>query len=372
MRLPNQRARRIVVFGAVVALTAAALLEIAGRLSSADAANARIQVWHGIEQKVGHLGEAQGDFNLVGHVEQPENLLALQYALNEEVPVELNFRAYRRLAMDGHFNADIPIAALEPGRNRIEIQGRFADGVVARQRVTLERLSGSSPLPLRIDWSRIADPQDVGQYVDGQWRLGEDGLRTAHMGYDRLFLIGNTTWQDYEVTAEFTVHEVAPDTGPLSGGNGLGVIMRFAGHVQGGPRRFPVAQPKWGFQPFGAIAWLRWQRGVPAGPAALQFMRGDVNNTIDFGSVQVRANEKYFLKALCQTLPDDAAGNGATRYAFKFWPAGAEEPPSWHWEHVQVSRDALRRGGVALVAHHVDASFGNITVVPVRADAPQS
>jgi hypothetical protein len=37
-----------------------------------------------------------------------------------------------------------------------------------------------------------------------------------------------------------------------------------------------------------------------------------------------------------------------------------------------VSAEALRRGGVALVAHHIDASFGAIEVVPVGAGVPQS
>ena len=100
-------------------------------------------------------------------------------------------------------------------------------------------------------------------------------------------------------------------------------------------------------------------------------MRGDVNEDTDYGRVEVRAGEKYILKALCQTLPDDAE-DGVTRYAFKFWHAAAKEPPSWAWEHVQVSRDALRRGGLALVAHHVDASFGNIAIVPLQAASPQS
>ena len=174
----------------------------------------------------------------MGRVGEPEKLLSLQYALNDSIPVELNFRGYRRLAMDGHFNADIPIASLRSGPNTIEVEGRFLDGVIARQVVTLTRLAGSSPLPLRIDWSTTADPQDAGQYVDGHWRLGEQGLRTAHMGYDRLFLIGDMAWRDYQITAEVTVHEVAPNTGPLSGGNGLGVVMRFAGHVVGGRAGF--------------------------------------------------------------------------------------------------------------------------------------
>jgi hypothetical protein len=102
------------------------------------------------------------------------------------------------LARDGEFNADFPIAALTPGINTVEVGGRFADRSMARQTMTLERLSGESPLPVQIAWSTVSDPQEVGQYVDGHWRLGGDGLRPAHLGYDQMFLIGNETWQDYQ------------------------------------------------------------------------------------------------------------------------------------------------------------------------------
>jgi hypothetical protein len=114
------------------------------------------------------------------------------------------------------------------------------------------------------------DPQDAGQYVDGLGGSGSRGLRTAHMGYDCLFLIGDMTWQDCQIKAEVTVHDVARDTGPLRGGNGVGVAMRFAGRVVGGPRRFPIAQPKWGYQPFGGMACLRVaarRAGCSSGPA---------------------------------------------------------------------------------------------------------
>jgi hypothetical protein len=372
MRQLRQRKKLILGLSALVALGALALGQVSGQFPRAGAADARIEIWHGTEQKVGHLGDGQDDFNLMGRVARPDELLSVQYTLNDRIPVELNFRSYRRLAADGHFNADIPIAALAPGANTIEIKGRFVDGSAGRQVVNLTRLSGSSPLPLHIDWSEVADPQDVGQYVDGHWRPGEHGLRPAHIGYDRLFLLGDRTWQDYQITAAVTVHDVAPDTGPLSGGNGLGFVMRFAGHVVGGPRNFPVAQPKWGYQPFGAMAWLLWKRGEPDGPASRQFMYGAVKDKTNYGSVEIRKDEPYVLKALCQTLPDDAEGRGVTRYAFKLWPAGATEPSSWDWEHVQVSEHALRRGGVALVAHHVDASFGDISVVPLPAGAPES
>jgi hypothetical protein len=353
----------------VAVLAAAGLVgayQAVGYLSSAAADSGRIEIWHGLEQRVGHLGDAQDDFNLLGRVPAPDQLLSLQYSVNGDIPVELNFRAYRRLAADGHFNADILIASLDPGPNTIVLEGRFLDGEVARREVTVTRLSGTSPLPVAIDWAEVAEPQDVGQLVDGEWRLDSQGLRPAHVGYDRLFLIGERDWQDYEVTAEIVVHGVAPETGPVSGGNGVGLIMRFAGHTVGGHARFPIAQPKWGYQPFGAIVWLRWKPGVPEGPAFGQFLGGGDKTKINHDAVEVRTGERYMLKVLAQTLPDDADGQGVTRYAFKVWPATAEEPEAWDWEEVYASRDALRSGAVGLLAHHVDASFGKVTIVPLQ------
>lgn len=128
-------------------------------------------------QRVGHLGDAQSDFNLVGRVAEPRELVALQYTLNDATPIELNFRHYRRLAAEGHFNADIPVAALRQGPNTIELKGRFVDGAFGRQVVTVTRSPGASPLPFEIDWTAVTDPQDVGQYVDGQWQRG---ARPAH------------------------------------------------------------------------------------------------------------------------------------------------------------------------------------------------
>lgn len=353
----------LLVAGAA-ALGVAGLYQVAGHLSAA-ADSGRIEVWHGLDQRVGHLGDAQDDFNLLGRVPEAERLFSLQYAVGDATPVELNFRDYRRLAATGHFNADIPVASLAPGPNTVTLQARFVDGKVARRTVDVSRMEGASPLPIAIDWAEVADPQDVGQYVDGEWRQGEHGLRTAHVGYDRLFLIGERDWQDYEVTAEVTLHAVAAETGPASGGNGLGLIMRFAGHSVGGDARFPIAQPKWGYQPFGAIAWLRWRRGDPEGPAVRQFLGGGKSEA-EHGTIAVRPGERYVIKARAENLPDDAQGRGTTRYAFKVWPVAAPEPADWDWQEVHVSRDALRSGALGLVAHHVDASFGRITIVPLR------
>ena len=158
-----------------------------------------------------------------------------------------------------------------------------------------------------------------------------------------LFLIGERDWQDYEVTAEVTLHGVSAATGPASGGNGLGLMLRFAGHSVGGAKRFPLAQPKWGYQPFGAIAWLRWQRGEPDGPAVRQFFGGG-GAEVDHAALALQPGERYVLKARAETLPDDE-GRGVTRYSFKVWPAAAAEPR----QRVARQGGTLLRGFSAII-----------------------
>jgi len=218
-------------------------------------------------------------------------------------------------------------------------------------------------LPVHIDWDKVDDPQNAGQYVDGKWALEEGGLRILRTGYDRLFLIGDTTWMDYEVTLPFIFHGADPQTGPLSGGNGVGIVMRFAGHVIGGPRNFAAGQPKWGYQPFGAIGFLRWKDGPDHDPS-IQFYRGDNDKTLNFGTISFIQGNKYQIKMRCMTLPDDGP-EGITRYSFKIWKAHEMEPAKWNWELDQKSLHALRRGGIALLAHHVDVTFGEVTVIPL-------
>ena len=325
-----------------------------------------IEVWHGSAQKVGHLGSAQDDFNLMGSVHGPAAIASLTYSLNGGAPAPLTTGegpfGFRRLAGPGFFNADIAISRLRPGRNIVVLSATDSEGGSSTETVTVSLRTGSYPLPVFIDWEIVTDPQEAGQYVDGRWGLEAGGLRTLHMGYDRVFLIGEKHWQDYEVSVPVTINEVSAVTAPRSGGNGVGIILRFAGHVVGGHRDFPEAQPKWGYQPFGAIAWLRWEKDKPREAPRKQFYRGDNDKRIHHERYPVVTGRTYRMKAACQTLPDDPGGFGVTKYSFKIWMDGEPEPAAWDWEETQVSEHALRRGGVALLAHHVDATFGNVSI----------
>lgn len=334
--------------------------------SFSTAAEPTIEIWHGDTQRVGHLGDAQNDFNVLGHVESWRDLDTLRYTVNgTQYWTPLSFRAFRRLAVDGDFNADIPIAALKPGENTVAITARFLDGTVRERKLVVRKETGSSPLPCRIEWRKIRDPQDVGQYVDGRWKLESDGLRTVQVAYDRVFLIGDRTWRDYDVRTTITVHSVASETSPHSGTAAVGLILRFAGHVDGGPMHFASGQPKWGYQPFGAIGLLRWKQGPGEPPTKLLFP-GEAGKSTEFGPFAFAPERTYAIRMRCETLPDTPAGEGVTRYDFKIWHTTETEPDAWAWQHVQTSRHALRAGGLVLLAHHVDATFGDVFVAGER------
>ncbi len=320
-----------------------------------------IDVWYGDRQRIGHLGVAQEDFNLLGHIDSWRELDSLVWSLNERALVPLNFRAYRRLAAEGDFNADIPIGRLRMGENSLKLIARWWDGRTASRTVTIKREQGSTALPRFIRWASFSNPQDAGQVVDGLWRITPDGLRTAISGYDRIFLIGETHWRDYEVRTSIQVHE-APD---LAQGPGVGLIARFTGHVVGGPKYFPSGQPKWGYQPFGTIAWLRWTNQTPLSSPQAQYFPGSEGRPTDLKEVPFLVGTRYAVRLTCKTLPDDAEGRGVTHYRFKIWPQDSAEPEAWTWERTQASATALRKGGVALLAHKIDVTFGDVTVMPL-------
>ncbi|MFT5366266.1 MAG: hypothetical protein ACI8V2_001213 [Candidatus Latescibacterota bacterium] len=328
-----------------------------------------IYVWHGATQRIGHLGQAQDDFNVMGEVS--DDVVALSYVLGRGLPVPLTIGRdpngcgdTRRLARTGHFNVDMPIECLSLGNNEIVLTARDLTGHEISETVIVSREDGNYVLPVLIDWDQVNDPQDVGQYVDGHWGLDGGGLRTLHTGYDRVFLIGETTWQDYEVTVPVAINHVDVETGPVSGGNGLGILFRFCGHVIGGALQFPPGQPRWGYQPFGSIAWLRWMDRAKK-PPQKQFYMGGHNHMIDHGTYPIVEGNTYWMKARCETLPDSAKGEGVTRYSFKVWAKDESEPVRWAWEETQACQHALRQGGVVLLAHHVDATFGNVVIRPL-------
>jgi hypothetical protein len=139
---------------------------------------ATLDIWHGDVQRIGHLGEPQSVFNVMGHIEPWRDLDRLEWSLNDGDPVPLSFRAYRRLAADGDFNADIPRWIVEPWQQRPAGDGRFPNPCPTdahRQHRPGTRLD-TFALPDRVEQS---DGSTGGWTIRG-WAVAPDQDRTAH------------------------------------------------------------------------------------------------------------------------------------------------------------------------------------------------
>jgi hypothetical protein len=315
-----------------------------------------VEIWHGLHRRAGHLGDVQEDFNLLGHVHAVNPIASLTCSVNGGAPSPLRFTVFRRIVKYGDFNADIPLASLYAGKNHVSIQATDSAGQTASAKITITRhLTGAYPLPAKIAWRSVQDVEDVGLCTDGRWTYGPDGLRTAEIGYDRVFLIGNRTWKDYEVTAPVTIHAFSQRNGPQSGSvHHAGFCLRWAGHSS--ENNAPGEQPKWGLHPRGGIVWVTSRDGIL--PVMRQFYPGDSERWQTFAPFPIQFGRPFWMKGRCETQE----GDGVTRYSFKVWNTPEREPNGWDFQVIQKSELALRVGGLALVAHELDATFGDLLI----------
>jgi len=105
-----------------------------------------------------YLGNAQGHFNVLGHVDDYSAISELYYRLNDGKRKALaigrapnGFGDGRRLARSGHFNADIPTNLLHDGDNHIDIVAIDLDGNEFTSSMVVEKCAGCAPLPYHIE-----------------------------------------------------------------------------------------------------------------------------------------------------------------------------------------------------------------------------
>jgi uncharacterized repeat protein (TIGR02543 family) len=309
-----------------------------------------IDIWYGSTQEFGQIGTPQQWVNILGNVSDPDGVDSLVYSLNGGPELALSIGPdTRRLASEGDFNADLLYTDLVSGTNQVVITATDTFSRQSVETVMVEYISGSVwPAPYSIDWSTVTNVQDVARVVDGKWAVEGDSVHPVEIGYDRLVAIGDLSWTDYEVTVPITIHDVDFSTGPVSGGPGLGVLMRWTGHTDS-----PVSgwQPKSGWLPYGAIGWWRW---TALTSATLQFHETEVSQ-----SFVPALGVRYIFRIGVQSTP----GQGGL-YRLKVWEDGQSEPSAWNLTY-QAGSSNLSHGSFMLLAHHVDASFGDVTVVPV-------
>ncbi|MPV39153.1 hypothetical protein GB881_19295, partial [Georgenia subflava] len=304
-----------------------------------------ITVWYGDEQT---YRRAQKWINILGHVADPQGVEGVTYSLDGGAPVPLALGPdLRRLYGAGDFNVEIPYDSVIPGPHTVEIVARDTTGALSARTVKFNKVADPLGLPHTVRWADSTNPADLAQVVDGYWKSSTAGLEIVESGYDRTIAIGDTTWTDYEVEVPVTVWGHTPGAGtPQSGEPLVGLGLHWQGHTA---RR--SESPAVGFYPTGAFAWYRWQSG-----GRYELVGNDGSplsregGTLQFGT-------PYIMKARAMTVP------GGIQYSYKWWLDGAAEPPGWALTLLEDAGPTT--GSVLLIAHHVDATFGDVTVRPL-------
>ncbi len=332
--------------------------------------NPVFSLWYGDNQTFGNNGIPQTWVNVLGNVLSPNGAVStLQYTLNggPAQPLSVGATSYR-LPQPGDFDIEIPYSGLNSGANTVVITATDVAGHTSSHTVTVNYVSGHNwPLPYTVNWTASTNPQSVLQIIDGNWQVQPDGsgIRDSEVGYDRLLTIGDTsTWNDYVVTAEVTLHYISdPNIGPpanhIDSDFGVGIIMGWHGHT---PDIFGVpenVQPNLG-HPFPAVAWYS---SVDGYGSVLQLYQNTASHPEQVMAYQpssglaLQFETKYIFKAQV-TLN---TGGTSSHFAFKVWPSGTLEPSAWN---VQSDGD-VSQGSIVLAAHRSDVTFGQISVSPL-------
>ncbi len=342
-----------------------------------------IDVWGGAQQTVGALGVPQRWVNVLGEVSDADGFeldietfgtgaWPLRYRLNGGAARSLMMGPgaygnpwlnWRRVYNEGEFNIELGWEELQEGVNTLEITAVDRLGNTSVQTVTVTYEGGRRwSLPYTARWETAERVEDAAQAVDGLWGLEEGSVRPVRTGYDRLLAIGDVTWTDYEVTAPITIHEIDMYRGlrPNSGGPGVGLLVRWQGHWDAAGDL--ATQPRWVYYPLGALGWYRLERYPDSTSTQRVF-----HLHLDTGAATVFARDRSGLRlAVGQTYLFKMRVEGGAHYRLKVWEAGSAEPAEWTVEgEAPGSAQPLAAGSVLLVAHHVDASFGNVTIHPV-------
>lgn len=312
-----------------------------------------IDVWYGLDQKFGQLGNTQNYINILGNVSDPDTVDLIGYTLNGGGFIEISLGPDdRRLQNINDFNVDIEKGALNAGNNSVHIYSKDKLGndttvivnVTYTPNVVWETEYG-------INWDTVTNIQDVAQVVDGKWEITPDGLHIIEPGYDRLVSLGDVSWKNYEATFPITIHQLDTTPNKLSGFTiNVGALVRWTGHTD-----VPIAgwQPKSGFEPLGNILWFQWD--------ARDTSKVTINSYYgEEKPFKPKFNTKYVFKIRVATLP----GTGHVYYV-KFWESGETEPDLWILK-TEIDQGELGNGSLLLLAHHTEATFGNVSIKSVN------
>lgn len=314
----------------------------------------KIILWYGKHQVFGHTGLPQKWVNILGRVQSTHTVRKLQYSLNETNYKDLSIGPdQRRLVGVGDFNIDIDSRHLRLGDNQIIIVATDEKGQSTTQDLVVKYRKTSQPLPYCIEWDKQPNIQDAAQPIDGLWTMSKGKVSPYEIGYDRLLALGDMTWKDYEVVVPITIHGInAACYQYPSIHAGVGVVLRWKGHSDWGSDPYASAQPAFGPGPYGAISWycIFHDKG-----GLLNFFDPDFN-MMKQKPYTLELHTEYIFKTRVKK-----SETGESQYCLKVWKAGQTEPLVWDITAIGHPA-ALKEGSCMLVAHHVAASFGKVTI----------
>lgn len=303
-----------------------------------------IDIWYGPYQVFGEIGTPQKWVNILGNVSDEDGISSLVYSLNLGPEIELSIGPDgKRLLFPGDFNIDISRGDLLEGINQVAIIATDTRGVKSSETVEIEYHNDNMwPFPYAVVWSLADNIQDVVQVVDGKWIIGPQSLRTAEVGYNRLVAIGDLVWTDYEILVPITVNEVR--NGNENGGPpALGIQMRWTGHTE--DKQNINEQPKSEWNRNVTTAWWHWEKTTK-----LEFDHGENE------PFKPQIGVPYLFKLRVESAPDQSA-----TYRLKAWEESQPEPDAWNLTHQTPASDPTN-GSFLLLAHHVDATFGDLII----------
>ncbi|MHC4992773.1 MAG: hypothetical protein ACYTGC_17515, partial [Planctomycetota bacterium] len=318
-----------------------------------------ITFWYGPYQLFGVPGRPQHQMNVLGTVTSLHGVASLTSTVNGGPAQTLGVGPDdRRLVGDGDFNIELFFDDLPVGVHEVAVRAVDTQGQELVRVVTIEHLSDQVwPLPFSIAWSSIDRFQDVVDIADGVWELKPDGLRCVAPGYDRLVVLGDVTWQDYEIVLPITVHAIDesgyewPSLFPA-----VGLTLRWPGHSD---LHNPGAQPREGWWPFGALGQYVYRLNG-CGPRLELYGPPYVQRDEDGAcAVQLEMGITYMWRMRVRTT---AVGHA---YDLKVWPQAASEPEAWQLQSLEPPGEQAS-GSIAILAHHVEVTIGDVQVAPIE------
>lgn len=332
-----------------------------------------IRLWHGDRQRFGIGGRPAHACNVLGRVRPlPEAreggrpcALFWRWEGGQLQPLSLG-PDQRRLAAPGDFNLELDWDAFPEGLDRtleFVLQRPGAPDVVRAVRLILEPPAAVPPAAAGVwnwgDGVAAALAQPAFGIADGRWHFEPGAARPIEFGYDRLLLIGDRSWRDYEVRTTLRLHGYNagafewPSVHPAAG-----LVLHWPGHTHHPFRHDTVPlprQPRSGVLPVGALAWYAWRPEHGFAPELWPNLR-TLHADTSFPAWRWGRAMHLRAQAIGSTEP--------ARYRLKIWPRGTAEPDGWNLS-APGAPDGPRTGCLGLVAHHLAAEFGPVTVCPL-------